>query len=466
MGYPKIKPNSIKCENYMIDRNDPNRKGIIYDVLKTIEEQDINYVRLQFTDIHGILKSYAVRSKDLEGHFESGAYFDGSSITGYGQIEESDKVAIPDPTTFTILPWREPEQAVCRMICDIYNPDLTRYEGDPRFVLQKAVQKATDMGFEFFCAPELEFFILNEDYRTVARPSDMRGYFDFDPSGINEIMRRQMSEYALQMGIEVECLHHEVATGQHEIDFHYGPAVDTADSTVSLKMIVKIVAAQNGQIGTFMPKPFYGVNGSGMHVHQSLWKGGTNLFYDENDPDFVSPILKQFIAGQLKYAREMTAVLASWPNSYKRLVPGYEAPVYVAWDTKNRSALIRIPNFGGKASAARCEIRCPDPAGNPYLQFAALLHMGLKGIEEKLDPGEATSLNIFHLSSKEMKKMDIAALPGSLGEALNLYEESEAMKECFGELLFKNYLYAKLEEFDAYRMQVHPWELTRYMNKI
>ncbi|MBD3354001.1 MAG: hypothetical protein GF364_21140 [Candidatus Lokiarchaeota archaeon] len=426
----------------------------------------INYVRLHFTDIHGMLKSFAVRAKDLEGYFDDGAYFDGSSITGYGNIEESDMVAVPDPSTFQVLPWREQANLVARLICDIYKPNMDRYEGDPRYILQKTVKKANNMGYDFYCAPEMEFFLLKPDLETVAKPSDMRGYFDFDPHDVNEKMRRQMSEYCLKMGIEIEALHHEVATGQHEIDILYDECVNMADKTITLKMIVKVVAALNGMVGTFMPKPFFGANGSGQHVHQSLWQDGKNAFYDPDDEMNCSKIMKKYIAGQLKYGRDMTAVLASWPNSYKRLVPGYEAPVYLAWDYKNRSAMVRVPNFGGKNSGARCEIRCPDPAGNPYLQFACLLAAGLKGIEEDLPPASPTSANIFHMDAVEMKKRGIDSLPGSFGEAIQYFEKSALMKETFGEKPYKNYLYAKLGEWDAYRMVVHPWELERYMEKL
>ncbi|MHA1340965.1 MAG: glutamine synthetase family protein [Promethearchaeota archaeon] len=447
----------------MIDKDDPKRKEYVNRVIEKLQENNIHYVRLNFTDIHGIIKAFDVRAKDIERYFNYGAYFDGSSITGFGNIEESDMVAVPDPTTFAILPWRSKNTAPARLICDIYTPDMKPFEGDPRYILKKTVKKANKLGYSFYCSPEMEFFLLEPDMHTIAKPTDLRGYFDFDPSDINEKMRFQMSEYALKMGIEIEMLHHEVATGQHEIDMRYDEAINMADKTITIKMIVKMVAGLNGMIGTFMPKPFLGVNGSGMHVHQSLWKDGKNAFYDPNDPEYISIDLKRFIAGQLKYVREITAVLASWPNSYKRLVPGYEAPVYIAWDYKNRSALIRVPNFGGRPNAARCEIRCPDPAGNPYLQFAVLLAAGLKGIEEKLEPASPTKQNLYDMDVVEMKKRGIVALPGNFGVALQLFEKSDLMKEIFGEKPFKNYLYAKLKEWDEYRHIVHPWELERYM---
>lgn len=450
----------------MIEKNDPSRKQLINNVMDTIKEKDIHYVRLNFTDIHGIIKSFAVRTNNLEEYFESGAHFDGSSITGYGNIEESDMVALPDPSSFQIIPWRTPDQGVCRLLCDIYNPDGSRYDGDPRYILQRAVKKAQSLGFDYYCAPELEFFILKRDAEETAKPNDLRGYFDFDPSEFDDILLKQVADYCMRMGIIIEIIHHEGATGQHEVDFKYGPALDTADNTITIKMIIKVVSALNNSIGTFMPKPFYGVNGSGMHVHQSLWKDGHNLFYDKNDPNHISNLMKQFIAGQLKYANDMCGVLASWPNSYKRLVPGYEAPVYLAWGMKNRSSLIRVPNFADKPSSARCEIRCPDPAGNPYLQFAVLLSSGLQGIIEKLEAPEPMDINVYKLSTKEMKKRGLKAVPGSLAEAMDQFEKSELMKDVFGEKPFKNYLYAKLEEWDAYRVQVHPWELSRYVDKL
>ena len=450
----------------MIDKNDPNRKKYIDKDIEQIQEKNVNFIRLQFTDIHGLLKAFAIRAKNIEHYFEEGAYFDGSSVTGFGNVEESDMVAIPDPTTYNLLPWRSEKYLSARMICDVYTPDLKPFEGDPRYILKRTAEKAKKLGYTYCCGPEMEFFLLEHDLNLVARHSDLRGYFDFDPSEKNELMRRQMSEYAMQMGIEVETVHHEVATSQHEIDIRYDECINAADKVITLKMIVKFVAGMNNMIGTFMPKPFYGINGSGMHVHQSLWKDGQNVFYDADDPEHCSKIMKKFIAGQLKYAREICAVLSSWPNSYKRLVVGYEAPVYIAWDYKNRSALIRVPNFGNIPRSARFEIRSPDPAGNPYLQFAVLLAAGLKGLEENLEPAEPTKENLYDMDVVQMKKRGINSLPASLIEALECYEKSELMKETFGLKPFKNFFYAKLAEWDEYRQVVHPWELQRYINKL
>ena len=452
----------------MIEKEDPKRKELCEAVIENVKEEDIKFIYLQFTDIQGIIKSFEINSKRIEEFFDIGVNFDGSSVTGYGAIEESDKIALPDPSTFYIVPWRNDNRKVARVFCDIYNPDGTRYGGDPRYILQKAVKKAEEHGFTFYCAPEMEFFMLEQQSREAAfKPSDMRGYFDYDPYDINEKMRYTIAEYCDAFGIEIECLHHEVALGQHEIDFRYGKAVETADNTNTIKMIVKTVAAKNNMTATFMPKPFDGINGSGMHVHQSLWRNGVNIFYDESDPAFISYTMKKWIAGQLKHAKAMCAVLSSWPNSYKRLVPGFEAPVYIAWGFRNRSPLIRVPEFHGKTTAARCEIRCPDPAGNPYLQFAVLLSAGLDGIlSDDIEIPEPTDRNIYNLTTKEMIKEGINALPGSLSEALNEFRNSELMKEVFGESPFKNFYYAKLEENDAYRVVVSEWERNRYITRL
>ncbi len=455
----------------MVEKEDPKRKGFCDKICDDVKEKDVKFIYLQFTDIHGIMKSFEISAKRIEELLRDGEAFDGSSITGYGAIEESDKIAYPDPSTFRLIPWRCSDgKNFARILCDIYNPDNSRFEGDPRYILQKAVKKAEQHGFTFYCAPELEFFILKEKEAEKPgeyHPHDMRGYFDYDPYDINEKMRYQIAEYCEAMGVEVEKLHHEVAFGQHEIDFKYDKAIETADKANTVKMVIKTVAAQNDMMATFMPKPFQGINGSGMHTHQSLWKGGKNIFYDENDKDHISLTMKKWIAGQLKHAKSMCAVLAGWPNSYKRLIPGYEAPVYVAWGFRNRSPLIRVPNFSGKPSAARCEIRCPDPAGNPYLQFAVLLASGLDGVlSDDIEIPEATDKNVFHFTAKDLEKSGIESLPGSLNEALQEFKGSKFMEEVFGADPFKNFYYAKLEEFDAYRKIVSEWERNRYITKL
>jgi len=438
-------------------------------VSKTIREREIRFARLQFIDINGILKSYSVRTKEIESIFENGQSFDGSSVTGYRPIEESDLVAYPDPSTFSIIPWRPEEKSSCRLICDIYTPDNERFEADPRFALERALQKCSQAGFTFNCAPELEFFLVKEQDSLTPTPIDMGGYFDLHPGDLTEDLRREIADTAEAFGIEIEVAHHEVALGQNEIDFRYGEGLVTADRTATMKMVTKAVAARNGYLATYMPKPFPGVNGSGMHVHQSMWSadGSENLFYEDNESTgYLSKTALNFIGGQLAHGREMCGVLASWPNSYKRLVPGFEAPVYVAWALRNRSPLIRVPNFGKRKSAARCEIRCPDPAGNPYLQFAVLCLSGLDGIQKKIEPPEPTELNVYKLTYEERKERGIVSLPESLSEALEEIENSQLVREALGETLYENYLEEKHREWDLYRTQVTPWEVERYIRKL
>jgi glutamine synthetase len=448
----------------MIGLKDPKRDEYIQNVQKIVKDKNIKFVRLQFIDINGILKSFSISTRFLESTLESGQAFDGSSVTGFGSVEESDMLVIPDPSTFNIVPWRREEISTCRMIGDIYLPDGKRFPGDPRYILQKAVEEANKDGYKFVCAPELEFFIVNKENQGLTpTPIDLHGYFDLNPGGLTENLRREMADMAEKFGITVE-----VAQSQNEIDFRYGEAMETADRTVTMKMIIKTVAAQNGYTATFMPKPFFGVNGSGMHVHQSLWNNkGENIFFDaENKTSYLSEIALNFIAGQLHHGIQMSAVLASWPNSYKRLLPGYEAPVYIAWGFRNRSPLIRVPNFSGKPSAARVEIRCPDPAGNPYLQLAVLLQSGLEGIRKKMKPPEPTDANVYEMSYEERKKRGIVSLPETFGEALNEFENSEFVKKALGEWAFKNFLLVKRKEWDEYRSSISKWEIDRYLYRL
>ncbi|MDH7555840.1 MAG: glutamine synthetase family protein [Candidatus Methanosuratincola sp.] len=445
-------------------------KEKVTQVVNEINENNIKFARLHFTDLNGVLKSLAVSTKNIESIFENGQSFDGSSITGYRSIEESDMVLYPDPTTYAVIPWRAKEKSSCRLICDVYTPDNKRFEGDPRYILERAMAKCKEAGFRFFCAPELEFFVVKEDENSqVPKPIDMAGYFDFHPGDLTDELRREIADTAEMFGINIEISHHEVALGQNEIDFKYDEGLATADRAITMKMVTKVVAAKNGYIATYMPKPFFGVNGSGMHVHQSLWNLDLtrNMFYSE-DPssNYLSEIARYSIGGQLAHGREMCSGLASWPNSYKRLVPGYEAPVYVAWAFKNRSPLIRVPNFGGRKNAARFEIRCPDPAGNPYLQFAVLSMAMLDGIKNKIDPGPPTELNVYKMSYEERKARNIVSLPESLKEALDETERSEFMKEVLGETAFENYLSVKRKEWDAYRIQVTNWEVERYIRRL
>jgi glutamine synthetase len=436
---------------------------------KQIKKDEIKFVRLQFTDINGIIKNLAVSAKNITNIFKEGQSFDGSSITGYRPIEESDMVLYPDPTTFAVLPWRAKEKSSCRLICDVYTPENERFEGDPRFILERALTKCKEAGFTYFCAPEQEFFLVKENDTSAPTPIDMAGYFDFNPGDLTDGIRRDIADTASQFGIEIEISHHEVALGQNEIDFKYDQALKTADRALTMRMVTKIVAAQNGYLATYMPKPFAGINGSGMHTHQSLWNLDLteNMFYaDTPETGYISKIGLNYIGGQLEYGREMCAILASWPNSYKRLVPGFEAPVYLAWAYKNRSPAIRVPNFGGRKGAARCEIRCPDPSGNPYLQFAVLLATGLKGIKEKTDPGEPVELNVYKMTHDERKKLGIVELPESLGEALDEMENSEIVRKILGDVVFKNFLVEKRKEWDLYRTQVTDWEVNRYIQRL
>ncbi len=438
-------------------------------VVQQIQEQEIKFIRLQFTDINGMLKNLAVSSKNVESMFENGQPFDGSSITGYRPIEESDMVLFPDPTTFAVLPWRPKEKSSCRLLCDIYTPQNKRFEGDPRYILERAIEKAAKAGFTFVCAPELEFFIVKETEEGLPKPIDMSGYFDFQPGDLTDDLRRDIADTAEAFGIDIEISHHEVALGQNEIDFKYGEALTTADRAITLKMCGKVVAARNGYITTYMPKPFGGINGSGMHIHQSLWNKEVtqNLFYsDDAKSGYLSDTARNFIGGELAHGRKMCAVLASWPNSYKRLVPGFEAPVYLAWAHKNRSPLIRVPNFGGRKAAARCEIRCPDPAGNPYLQFAVLLAAGLDGVKNTIDPGDPVELNVYEMTYEERKQRGIVSLPESLKEALDELESSDLMRETLGETALENFLKEKRREWDLYRTQVTTWEVDRYIKRL
>ena len=440
------------------------------EVIALVEENKIGFIRLQFTDVNGILKTFAVSARDIETILEDGQSFDGSSITGYGNIEESDMVAKPDPGTFAIIPWREKEHASARMICNVYNPDGSRYEGDPRYVAEKAAEKAKKSGFVFNVGPELEFFVFEDEpeiHRPVPMDMDIAGYFDSHPGDLAEDMRRDMAEMAEKFGLRVEVAHHEVAPGQHEIDFRYGDLVTTADRTVTMRMLIKGIANRYGFIGTFMPKPLYGENGNGMHVHQSLWsiKKKANAFYDKESKVVgnLSSTALNFIGGRLKYGKEMIAVLASWPNSYKRLVPGYEAPVYTAWAHCNRSPLIRVPDVGNRPDAARVEIRCPDPAGNPYLQFAVLCCTGLEGIKQGTDPGKRTERNVYEMSYLERRELGIESLPETFDHALRAFEDSDLMREILGDVVFENFLKVKRSEWDKYRTHVTQWEIDRYL---
>jgi glutamine synthetase len=433
------------------------------DVLKRVEKDKVEFVLLWFNDLEGHLKSFAITPSELEGALDDGMGFDGSSITGFNAIEESDMVAIPDPETFQLMPWREGETKVARMICDVVTPDGQPYEGDPRYVLRRALERMRSMGFDTFnVGPELEYFIFKDDEGT--QTLDEGGYFAMTTLDAATELRQETVRALEGMGIPIEYVHHEVGPSQHEIDMRFAPALDMADHTLTYRLIVKEITKKAGYHATFMPKPIFGENGSGMHTHQSLFANGRNAFFDEDDQWHLSDVGKGFIAGQLRHAREIAAVFAQWVNSYKRLVPGYEAPVYVAWSRRNRSALIRIPLYKpGNEQATRAEIRCPDPACNPYLTFAALLHAGLEGIEKGYELPEPMETNLYHLTAEQRRERGIVSLPETLGEAIDELAQSELARKALGPHIFDRYVELKRGEWDEYRVQLSKWEMDKYL---
>jgi glutamine synthetase len=432
-------------------------------VLKQIKDESVDYVLFWFTDLEGHLKSFAITPSEMEGALDDGMGFDGSSITGFNAIEESDMVAIPDPNTFRMMPRREGEAKVGRMICDVVTPDGAPYEGDPRHVLRRALERMQSMGFDTYnVGPELEYFLFKDNKGTETL--DEGGYFAMTALDAATELRNETIQALEAMGIPIEYHHHEVAPSQHEIDMRYASALDMADFTVTYRLIVKEIAAKNGVYATFMPKPLFGENGSGMHTHMSLFKDGRNQFFSANDQYHLSDQGKQFIAGLLRHAREVSAVFAQWVNSYKRLVPGYEAPVYVAWSQRNRSALVRIPLYKpGSEQGTRAELRCPDPSCNPYLTFAALLHAGLEGIEQGYQLEDPMETNLYHLTAEQRRERGIEALPETLGEAIDAFAASDLMRRAFGGHIFDNYVKLKRQEWDEYRVQLTQWELERYL---
>jgi glutamine synthetase len=438
------------------------------DVLSLVRENDIKFVRLWFTDILGQLKSFAIGVDELEGALSEGMGFDGSSITGFNRIEESDMIAMPDPETFAVLPWRPQERAVARMFCDVLVPGGEPYEGDPRYVMRRALDRARAMGFDdYFIGPELEFFYFKEAELNGGPPEvlDKGGYFDLTTLDAASDLRRETVLALGELGIDVEYSHHEVGPSQHEIDMRFADGLRMADNAMTYRITVKEIALKYGIYATFMPKPLFGENGSGMHTHQSLFRSGRNAFFDPDDEYHLSPEAKSFIAGQLRHAREISALFAQWVNSYKRLVPGYEAPVYIAWSRRNRSALVRVPVYHpGKEQATRCELRCPDPACNPYLTFAALLHAGLEGIEKGYDLPPPMETNLYDLTADERARLGIEQLPETLGEAIEEMSRSELALKALGEHVFTRYVDLKRAEWEDYRVQVSPWELEQYLS--
>ncbi|MFC1556767.1 glutamine synthetase family protein [candidate division KSB1 bacterium] len=436
---------------------------IAQDVMRIVKDKNIRFINLWFTDILGILKSFTITTSELEVAFAEGMGFDGSSIEGFTRIQESDMVAMPDPSTFAILPWKINDMTIARMICDVLNPDGSPYEGDPRYCLKRNLEVMTSMGFSnFYIGPEPEFFYFpNEKDPT---PLDAGGYFDHLPLDLGTELRKETIMALEELGIEVEYSHHEVAPSQHEIDLRYKDALTMADQVMTYKTVVKRVAYVRGYYATFMPKPIFGVNGSGMHTHQSLFTNGQNSFFDKNDEYHLSDAAKGYIAGILRHCREFTSITNQWVNSYKRLVPGFEAPVYLSWANRNRSALIRIPQYKpGKEKATRVEFRSPDAACNPYLAFSVMLRAGLDGIKNKYELPPSADNNIYQMTEQERREQGILALPESLWEAIVLTEGSQLVRETLGNHIFETLIRSKKIIWEDHRAQVTPHEIEKYL---
>jgi glutamine synthetase len=435
------------------------------DVLKIVREEDVSFIQFWFTDVLGFLKSFAVRPSELEEGLTEGMGFDGSSIEGFARIEESDMIAKPDPSTFQMVAWRQKERPVARMFCDILDPDGSPYEGDPRYVLRRLLKKVSEKGFTFYVGPELEFFLFKDDCSTEVL--DTGGYFDSRPLDMGSDLRRDVIFTLQAMGVDVEYSHHEVAPSQHEIDLRYDEALRMADKTMTYRVAVKEVARSQGCYATFMPKPLFGENGSGMHVHQSLFRGNKNAFYDPNARFNLSEMAKYYIAGILRHAPELTSITNQWVNSYKRLVPGYEAPVYVSWARRNRSAMVRVPMYKpGKEAATRIEFRSPDPACNPYLAFAVMLGAGMEGIENRYELPEPIEEDIYEMNPAERKAHGITDLPGNLYASILETEKSELVKRVLGDHVFNKFIENKKIEWDMYRTHVSTFELDRYLPRL
>ncbi len=435
------------------------------DVRHLAKELGVKFIRLQFTDIFGVLKNVSITVEQLDKALNGELMFDGSSIEGFVRIEESDMYLRPDPATFVVFPWRPRDGAVARLICDIYNADGTPFTGDPRYVLKRVIAEAREMGFTMNVGPEAEFFLfhVDSDGRPTTITHDRAGYFDLTPVDLGEDARRDMVLTLEQMGFEIEASHHEVAPGQHEIDFKYADALDTADKVVTFKFVVRTIAQRHGLHASFMPKPIFGIAGSGMHLNQSLMKNGENAFYDPQAPLQLSDTALYYIGGLMKHARAIAAITNPTVNSYKRLVSGYEAPVYIAWSSRNRSPLIRIPAKRGQST--RIELRSPDPSCNPYLALAVCLAAGLDGIKNRILPPPPCDCNIYEMSAREREERGIGCLPESLKEALDELERDEVIKEALGPHVYSRFMEAKRIEWDRYRVQVHPWEIEEYLTK-
>jgi glutamine synthetase len=439
------------------------------DILNKIKEDNIKFVSFQFTDVNGVVKSVDGPVDQIEKAIEDGIWFDGSSVEGFARIQESDMRLVVDPDTYAILPWTLDDMKRARVLCDIYLPNGKPFEGDPRGVLKRRLSNLkSERKWIMNVGPEPEFFLFLQNGKENIHPvpHDIGGYFDFSANDEAVQVRTELMAALSEMGLEIEVGHHEVALGQHEIDFHFADALKTADNVLTLKYAVKAIAAQHGLIASFMPKPVYGINGSGMHCHQSIFSlDGKNLFFDEKDPFQLSDFAYQFIAGQLSHAKALSAIVAPTVNSYKRLVPGYEAPVYIGWAQVNRSALIRIPQpFDNKPDTVRLELRYPDPSSNPYLAFNAMLAAGLDGIDHSMEcPKPLNQLNVYELSEDERRDMNIDMLPGSLYEAMKAFEADQVLQDALGENLADAFMKARQAEWDDFRTHVTDWELTRYL---
>ncbi|HBX23338.1 MAG TPA: type I glutamate--ammonia ligase [Desulfotomaculum sp.] len=434
-------------------------------VIAEAREKGVKFIRLQFTDIVGVMKNVAITIEQLEKALDGELMFDGSSIDGFARIEESDMYLRPDPDTFVVFPWRPREGGVARLMCDIYNPDGTPFAGCPRLTLKRALAKAADLGYTMQVGPELEFFLfkLDDNGMPTLQTHDNAGYFDLSPVDFGEQARREIVLTLEQMGFEIEASHHEVAPGQHEIDFKYSDALDTADKIMTFKFVVRTIAQRHGLHATFMPKPIFGINGSGMHTNMSLFKGDQNAFFDPEGDMQMSKEAFYYIGGLLKHARSFAAITNPIVNSYKRLVPGYEAPVYLAWSGRNRSPLIRIPAKRG--SSTRVELRNPDPSCNPYLALTACLTAGLDGINNQIAPPPACDRNIYHMTQSELDELGIASLPASLQQAYVEMAKDEVIKEALGTHIYEKLVEAKMKEWDDYRTKVHQWEVDHYLSR-
>ncbi|HSO11718.1 MAG TPA: glutamine synthetase family protein [Anaerolineales bacterium] len=439
------------------------------DLVKKVKEDNVKFISLQFSDVTGAVKSVDMPVRHIEDTLKDGAWFDGSSVEGFARIQESDMRLMLDPDTYAVLPWSSAESKRARVFCDIHMPNGDPFEGDPRGTLKRQLKKIQEKGWTYNIGPEPEFFLFKgtNGHGVHPVPHDTGGYFDFSSFDEAVVVRTALMDALDAMGLEVEVGHHEVALGQHEIDFRFANALKAADNVLTLKYTVKAIAAQHGLVASFMPKPVFGINGSGMHCHQSLFdnKTGENLFFDKSDPAHLSKLAYSFIAGQLDHSRALAAIVAPTVNSYKRLVPGYEAPVYIGWAQQNRSALIRIPRYTeGRDKAVRAELRFPDPSANPYLAFTVMLAAALDGIEKNLEaPKPLNNINLYHLDTKERRKLGVKELPGSLGEALTELSKDKVLMDAMGESAYEAFVRAKTEEWDEFRLRVSDYEIERYL---